>query len=256
MITLLSPAKTLDYESEIPQLETSSPAFIEDADYLNNKLKKLSSRKIAKLMNLSTDLAELNYERYQSFQTPFNDDNARPAIYAFKGDVYTGLDAGSLSGKDISFAQEHVRILSGLYGLLKPLDLMQPYRLEMGTSFAVTPKKKNLYAYWDKKITEKLNAEIKDETVINLASAEYFKVVKPKLLNAKVITPQFLDAKGGEYKMIGFFAKKARGMMTRYIIKNRIDSPEELKGFNLEGYNYNESLSEEDKPVFTREENW
>ena len=255
MLTLISPAKTLDYETPVPTEDYSLPALIDDASYLNHKIKKLSSRQLSKLMNISTDLAELNHQRNQEFNTPFDSSNARQAIYAFKGDVYTGLDALSLSESELAFAQDHLRILSGLYGILKPLDLMQAYRLEMGTPLKVTPKKANLYAYWGDRIAERINFKEAD-VIVNLASAEYFKVTKSKLLKARVVTPQFLDAKGGEYKMISFFAKKARGLMTRYIIQNKVEQPDLLQGFNLEGYHFNQKRSTADKPVFTREENW
>jgi len=255
MLTLISPAKTLDYDSPVPIKEHSQPDLLEDASYLNNKLKKLSSRQLSKLMDISSDLAELNYKRNQEFYLPFDSNNARQAIFAFKGDVYTGLDAYSLEPSDISYAQDHLRILSGLYGLLRPMDLMQAYRLEMGTKFKVTPKKSNLYSYWGERLAHEINT-LESAVVVNLASAEYFKAAKSKSLNAKIITPQFLDAKGGDYKMISFFAKKARGLMTRYIIQHRIEDPELLEGFNLEGYHFNKSMSMVDQPVFTRDENW
>lgn len=255
MLVLLSPAKTLDFESDIPNLEVSTPAFLDEAEYLNEKLRKLSTRQLGKLMNISSGLSDLNYERNQGFSIPFNEENARPAIFAFKGDVYTGLSVEELDQKDILYAQKHLRILSGLYGLLRPLDLMQAYRLEMGTKMKVTQKKDNLYKFWDKKITKAIN-EVGEDLIINLASNEYFKAVKPKFLEGKVISPRFLDSKGGEYKMISFFAKKARGLMTRYIVQNRIEDIEDLKGFDLEGYTYNERLSEKMEPTFTREENW
>ena len=256
MISLLSPAKTLDFDSDRKLSGTTQPHFIEQSEYLNEKLKKISVRQIAKLMSLSNDLAVLNHSRYQEFSLPFREDNSRPAILAFKGDVYLGLEVETLTDEDLKFAQDHLRILSGLYGLLRPLDLMQPYRLEMGTQLRVTPAKPNLYSYWGDSIRKRLEEELDDEVLINLASAEYFKVVQAKKFKGRIITPQFLDAKGGDYKMIGFFAKKARGMMARHIIQNRINEPEKLKGFQSEGYSYNARLSKKDDWVFTREENW
>lgn len=256
MITLISPAKTLDFESNWEIEGTTLPYFIENAEYLNSKLQKISVKQLGKLMGISTDLAVLNYDRFQKFSVPFNTKNARPAIFAFKGDVYIGLDAETLTHEDLSFAQNHLRILSGLYGLLRPLDLMQAYRLEMGTAVRITPAKPNLYSYWADSISNRLKEEMDDEVLINLASAEYFKAVRAKKFKGRIITPQFLDAKGGEYKMIGFFAKKARGLMSRYIIQNKINEPNQLKSFELEGYSYNAKLSKADDWVFTREENW
>jgi len=256
MITVISPAKTLDFQSEWKSQATTLPYFIENAEYLNAKLSKISMKQLGKLMGISTDLAVLNHERFQKFTVPFDKNNSKPAIYAFKGDVYLGLQAESMSDSDLEFAQNHLRILSGLYGLLRPMDLMQAYRLEMGTSVRITPAKPNLYSYWGDSITKRIQEEMDDNILINLASAEYFKAVRAKKMKARIVTPQFLDAKGGEYKMIGFFAKKARGLMSRYIIQEKINKPEDLKSFNLEGYSYNAKLSKADDFVFTREENW
>ena len=205
-------------------------------------------------MKISPALSELNKDRYQQWQPPFDADNAKHAVYAFKGDVYIGLEAESMGKKDLDWAQQHLRILSGLYGLLRPLDLMQPYRLEMGTSLK-TRRGKNLYEFWNKRITDGLNQqleEIDSNHLINLASNEYYKSVKPNHLNAEVITPSFLDWKNGEYKMIGFFAKKARGSMSAWIIRNRINDINKLPEFDDDGYKINEALSTPLKPVFTR----
>jgi cytoplasmic iron level regulating protein YaaA (DUF328/UPF0246 family) len=206
-------------------------------------------------MKLSDKLASLNVARYQSWVKEHNEANAKQALLAFKGDVYTGLDAESFDEADYQFAQSHLRILSGLYGLLKPMDLMQPYRLEMGTKLQ-NDAGKNLYSYWGSTITDRLNEELDSNqapVVVNLASNEYFKSVQAKGLNARLISPEFKDLKNGQYKIISFYAKKARGLMTRYAIKNRIENPEELKQFDLEGYAFNASMSEGDKWVFTRD---
>jgi len=258
MKLVLSPAKSLDYQSPVPVKKFTQPVFLNEAEYLIKKLRPLSAGQLMKLMDISTDLAELNVMRYAQWNLPFDEQNARPAIYAFKGEVYIGLDAYHLKPAEIDFAQNTVRILSGLYGLLKPLDLMQPYRLEMGTKLKVTPAKNDLYKYWGNRITEQLKAEMEaagDEVLINLASGEYFKALKPKVLGKRIVTPEFKDGKNGEYKVIQFFAKKARGLMTAYIVKNKITGPEDLKGFNYEGYQFNERLSLGDRWVFTREEN-
>lgn len=257
MKLVLSPAKSLDYESPIPVKTYSQPQFLEEAEYLVKKLRGLSAGQLKKLMDISDDLAQTNVQRFAQWNIPFTEDNARQAIFAFKGDVYLGLDAYSMNQKDLEFAQNTVRILSGLYGLLKPLDLMQPYRLEMGTRLKVTAAKTDLYKFWGDEITKKLAHDMQedgDDVLVNLASNEYFKAVKPKLLVKQIITPEFKDAKNGEYKMIQFFAKKARGLMTAYIIKNRITNINDLKGFDYEGYGFNSRLSSKDKWVFTREE--
>jgi len=206
-------------------------------------------------MSISDKLGQLNAERFQTWHTPFTPDNARQAVLAFKGDVYTGLDAESFSSGDFSFAQKHLRILSGLYGLLKPLDLMQPYRLEMGTRFENT-RGKDLYAFWGSKITEALNQLLAsdDKVLVNLASNEYFKSVQKKHLDARLVTPQFKDWKNGQYKMISFYAKKARGLMCRYAIQNRITQADDLKGFNLDGYYFSEDQSDNNNWVFLRDE--
>ena len=258
MIHLLSPAKSLDFESK-PQIDQFSETQFqkEYSTKLIQTVKKISVKKLEKLMGISSNLATLNYERYQEWAPSHKLGISKQALLSFTGDVYRGLDAASLSEDDLRYAQGHLRILSGLYGLLKPLDLMMPYRLEMGTKLAVG-KKKNLYDFWGNLLTEKLNEEIQshdEKTIVNLASNEYFKAIKPKELRANVISPQFKDAKNGQYKLIMTFAKLARGYMSRYIIVNKIEKAEDLLGFDLNGYVYNPSLSSENEPVFTREEN-
>lgn len=252
MKIVISPAKSLDFETQLPTNKYTQGFFLEEAAKLNVVLKKKSPKKLSELMSISSNLGELNWQRNQDWELPFNLENARQAIYAFKGDVYIGLDAYSLPLSKLEELQNKLRILSGQYGLLKPLDLMQPYRLEMGTKLAIGSKK-DLYQFWDKKITNQLNEELADnEVFINLASNEYFKVVKPKLLKATIITPVFKDYKEGKLKIISFFAKKARGLMVRYIIDNKIDNKEDLKGFNCEGYAFDANLSSENELVFTR----
>lgn len=256
MLTLISPAKSLDFESPLPTKKFSEPAFLQDSEILIEQLRALSPPDIESLMKISPKLADLNYGRFLSWQQPFTPDNARPSVFAFTGDVYQGLDIHSFKAKELDFCQKHLRILSGLYGLLKPLDLMQPYRLEMGTKFA-NDRGTNLYQFWGEQITDALNAELakqKDDVVINLASNEYFKSVKPKLLNATVITPVFKDFKSGKYKIVSFYAKKARGLMTAYIMKNGIDQPEKLKAFDSEGYYFCKASSSDTEWVFLREE--
>lgn len=255
MLTLVSPAKTLDYESPLATDTYTQPRFTEQSQQLIETLRKLSVQDVAELMKLSDKLASLNVARYQSWQPAHTPDNARPAVLAFKGDVYTGLDAESFSEADFSFAQQHLRILSGLYGVLRPLDLLEPYRLEMGTRLK-TASGDNLYQFWGDRITAALNEELKaaDDVVINLASNEYFKAVQPKALNARLITPVFKDFKNGQYKIISFYAKKARGLMSRYIIQNRLDTPEAIKAFDLEGYYFSPEQSKGDTWVFLRDE--
>ena len=254
MLMVVSPAKTLDYETELPIQEFSQPELLDDAQELIDQLKKLTPADVASLMKLSDKLADLNVNRFAHWKQPFTQDNARPAVYAFKGDVYTGLDAYSLKKSDMNFAQKHLRMLSGLYGLLKPLDLMQPYRLEMGTKFT-NKRGANLYDFWGNIITDKLNEEMKKgEVLLNLASNEYFKSVKKKDLNADIITPVFKDEKNGQYKVISFFAKKARGYMAAYVIKNRIKNVEDIKNFDVEGYRYSEEMSKPKEWVFIRDE--
>lgn len=256
MIIVVSPAKTLDYESDLPKIKSTDPRFVDEAQVLTKKLKKMSSNEIGKLMSISPALAELNSERFKSWKPEFNDTNSRPSLFAFKGDVYLGLEAATLSSKDLKYAQDHLRMLSGLYGVLRPFDLMQPYRLEMGTKLPIQ-KSKNLYEYWDDKITESINADLakqKSKILVNLASNEYFGAIKKKKIDGDIITPVFKDEKNGKYKVISFFAKRARGSMARYIIQNKIKKVENLKGFDTDGYQYNEEMSKEAEPVFTREE--
>ncbi|MCW8195626.1 peroxide stress protein YaaA [Proteobacteria bacterium 005FR1] len=256
MLIVISPAKNLDYETPPVTDEHTTPEFIDDSKKLIAELRKLAPQDVSKLMGISDKLGTLNYDRYQAWKPTFNFKNAKQAVLAFNGDVYTGLQAENFKTNDFKFAQKHLRILSGLYGVLRPLDLMQPYRLEMGTKFGVG-KAKNLYEFWGDKITDKLNEDlhaVKSNLLVNLASNEYFKAVQPKRLDAEVVTPAFKDWKNGEYKMISFFAKKARGLMSAYIIKNRITKASDLEGFDSEGYEYNASLSKPNAPVFTRKQ--
>ena len=254
MLTVISPAKTLDFDSEPHTKTHSQPAFLKQSQQLINELKKLTATDVASLMKLSDKLSGLNFARFQQWQTPFDLENAKQAVLAFKGDVYTGLNADSLDDASLDFAQQHLRILSGLYGVLKPLDLMQAYRLEMGTKFA-NKKGKDLYQFWGSQLREMLEADsaMTDGVLINLASNEYFKAVEAKKLNARVITPVFKDWKNGQYKMISFYAKKARGLMSRYLIDHRIVQPEKLKLFDTDGYRFNEEMSEGDNWVFIRD---
>lgn len=254
MKILLSPAKSLDFEKENKVPATTVAKFIDKSEYLVKKLQKFSSKKIGKMMHISPQLSDLNYERYQNWESPRElSDNVKPAATVFTGEVYRGLDFNSLSDKEKTKAQEDLRILSGLYGILKPLDLIFPYRLEMGTKWNVTPKQTNLYKFWDKKIAEELKSETeKDEVIINLASNEYFKVVQPKVLNRRIITPVFKELKGDEFKVVMMYAKHARGAMARDIIQQNYSSVEDLKGYNVDGYSYNESLSNEKEWVFVR----
>lgn len=254
MLIVVSPAKTLDYETPPKSKITTLPDYLDDSQQLINRLRKFSSLDIAELMKVSKKIADLNFDRYEAWNKKFSEKNAKQAALAFKGDVYTGLDAESFSAADFKFAQKHFRILSGLYGLLRPLDLMQPYRLEMGTRLE-TDRGKNLYEFWGSTITEGLNKQLKATKsgyLVNLASNEYFKSVKPKELNAEIITPEFKEYKNGDYKMIGIYAKKARGMLSRYIIQNQLSDPQDIKLFNEEGYKFNKSLSKGNKWVFTR----
>lgn len=254
MKILLSPAKSLDFDRKIKTPNETTAPFIENADYLANKLGKLSKKKLGELMHLSEQLTDLNYDRYQSWQKPEKSgENIKPAITVFTGEVYKGFDVESLSQTDLKNAQKQVRILSGLYGLLRPLDLMYPYRLEMGTKWKVTPKTKNLYDYWGSKIAEYLNNETSsDEVIINLASNEYFKAVDKKTIKPRIITPVFKELKGDQYKIVMIFAKHARGAMARDIVKNQYKNVDDLKGYNVDGYSYNEGLSTEDEWVFVR----
>ncbi|QDZ27555.1 peroxide stress protein YaaA [Noviherbaspirillum sp. UKPF54] len=254
MLIVLSPAKTLDYDTPATTDAHTLPDFLSHSAELIATLKQLSPAQVGSLMRISDALAVLNVGRYASWSTSFTKENAKQAILAFNGDVYEGLDAASLTAKQLDVAQSRIRILSGLYGVLRPLDLMQPYRLEMGTRLA-NPRGKDLYAFWGDRVTEALNQaldEQKSMALVNLASEEYFRVVKPRLLKAPVITPVFEDWKGGKYKVISFYAKRARGMMARYAVKNGIRQPEKLKEFDAEGYAFDAAASNDNMWVFRR----
>jgi len=255
MLMVISPAKTLDYESPLATETFTKPDFLDDACELIGQLKELEPHQVSNLMSISDKLGQLNAERFQSWHTPFSAKNARQAVLAFKGDVYTGLGAESFGEQDFSFAQAHLRMLSGLYGILKPLDLMQPYRLEMGTKFE-NKRGKDLYAFWGDRLTQEINRLLKndDGVLVNLASNEYFKSLKKKDIEGQLITPQFKDWKNGQYKIISFYAKKARGLMCRYAILNRIANANDLKGFNLDGYYFSEDQSDKYNWVFLRDE--
>ncbi len=256
MLTVISPAKNLDLDSPLPQEKTSQPTLLDQSKLLVEQMRQLAPHEISALMKISDKLGQLNYDRYQSWEIPFTQGNARPAILTFNGDVYQGLDPNSFSGSDFNFAQQHLRILSGLYGVLRPLDLMQAYRLEMGTRLQ-NPQGKDLYAFWGTIITSDLNKQIKKinaDTLVNLASKEYFKSIKIKELKANIIEPEFKDWKNGQYKIISFYAKKARGLMSAYIIKNKLTNAEDIKSFDVSGYKYNTAMSTEQKWVFTRQE--
>ena len=256
MLMLISPAKTLDFSPPPASIAFTQPRFQRDAQSLIDTLRQLSPEEIGKLMSISPKLAEQNVQRYHDWQLPFSIDNAKQAILAFRGDVYTGLDADSLTDCARNFAQRHVRILSGLYGLLQPLDLIQPYRLEMGTRLT-TDKGSNLYQYWGNGLTESLNQELTTagtDVVVNLASNEYFKAIKTQNLNATVITPAFLDRKNGVYKMISFYAKKARGSMVRFIADHQLSQPDTVRQFDRDGYRYCPQRSEPTEPVFIRDQ--
>ncbi|MFT7235795.1 MAG: cytoplasmic iron level regulating protein YaaA (DUF328/UPF0246 family) [Methylophagaceae bacterium] len=254
MLTVISPAKTLDFESQPITTCHTQPKFLGQSQLLINELKQLSVPGVATLMKLSDKLAGLNMARFQSWATPFSLDNSKQAVLAFKGDVYTGLDAETMDEDGFEFAQQHLRILSGLYGVLKPLDLIQPYRLEMGTQFA-NAKGKNLYQFWGGQLREEIETEASqsDAVIVNLASNEYFKALEAKKLRTRIITPVFKDAKNGQYKIISFYAKKARGLMSRYIIDHRINDPEQLKNFDSDGYCLSAEMSDGDSWVFIRD---
>ncbi len=255
MLALISPAKTLDFDSPLRTKKHSQPQFLDASSKLISTLSAKSSGQIAKLMHISPQLAELNHRRISEWQLPFTTNNARPAIMAFKGDVYLGLEAWNLSQRDLSWAQKHLRILSGLYGILRPLDLMQAYRLEMGTKLK-TGCAKNLYQFWQDELGKHLNDTLVSnghKVLVNLASREYFQAIDPNLISSKIVTPTFLDLKNGEYRFLSFFAKKARGCMTRYIIENRITTLKALRQFNIEGYRYCEKRSNGNEWVFIRD---
>lgn len=253
MIVLLSPAKAIDQERKLNSIKSSQPVFMEEAESLIKKLKKFSSNKISKMMHLSKELSDLNHQRYQDWNSATElSDNNHHVSAIFNGEVFKGFDAPSFSKSELAIAQEKIRILSGLYGILKPMDVVYPYRLEMGTKWAVTPSKTNLYKFWGTKIAKNINEENNSDTIVNLASTEYYKAVDKKELKGRVITPTFKEFKNGDYKVVMVYAKKARGLMARYIVKNNITSPEELKLFNIDGYQFDSNLSEGDNWVFTR----
>ncbi|MDD9338632.1 MAG: peroxide stress protein YaaA [Providencia heimbachae] len=256
MLITISPAKTLDYESPLVTDKYTQPELLAESEKLIKICRKLAPADIASLMKISDKLAGLNAARFGEWHTDFTPDNARQAILAFKGDVYTGMQAETFSDADFNFAQSHLRILSGLYGLLRPLDLMQPYRLEMGTRLTNT-RGKDLYAFWGDIITTQLNQALAaqgDQILVNLASDEYFKSVNSKKFDGVIIKPVFLDEKNGQYKVISFYAKKARGLMSRFIIQNKLTKTEQLSDFNLDGYQFDENQSKENELIFTRAE--
>jgi len=254
MKLIISPAKSLNFDDVPATGDPCFPEFLPESERLVKKLQKVSRKGIAKLMSVSTAIADLNYERFQEWQTPFTEDNSKPALMVFSGEVYRGMNARSFSKKEIAVAGDKLLILSGLYGLLKSTDFIQPYRLEMGTRFKVTPKVTNLYKFWGDKITDAVNEELaKDDGVlVNLASNEYFKSIDSKKIKGRIITCHFKDFKNGEYKALMTYAKLARGLMCRYVITNNITDVEHLKGFDLEGYVFNPKLSTEDELTFTR----
>ena len=252
MIVIVSPAKKLDFEAPAPTESSNTPAYLEKSKKLIKGLKKCSASEISKLMKLSDSLTALNVDRYKSFTTPFTKKNSKPAVYAFKGDTYVGLDAETLSKSEIKYAENHFRILSGLYGILAPLDLIQPYRLEMGTKFSIESNK-NLYEFWKEDLTNEMNTLLKKEKIlVNCASNEYSSAIDFKALNGLVVTPVFKQQKGDQLKVVGLFAKRARGMMARFIIQNKITTIEGLKDFKMDGYKFMKSLSQEQELVFIR----
>lgn len=256
MLILISPAKTLDYQSPLATTRFTQPELLDHSQQLIHEARKLSGPQIGKLMGISDKLASLNATRFHDWQPDFTPENARQALLAFKGDVYTGLQAETFSEADFDFAQKHLRMLSGLYGVLRPLDLMQPYRLEMGIRLA-NGRGKDLYQFWGDVITDKLNEALRqqgDNVVVNLASDEYYKSVRPQKLDAQIVKPVFLDEKNGKFKVISFYAKKARGLMSRYIIENRLTTPEQLDNFDSEGYFFDAAASSAQEKVFKRHE--
>ncbi|MEZ5329067.1 MAG: peroxide stress protein YaaA [Verrucomicrobiales bacterium] len=256
MITVISPAKTLDFSKQSLIRKATNPDFLEQSSALVEQLRQRSAAQLGKLMGISPKLAELNHQRFQDWSLPFTPDNSKQALLAFKGDVYTGFDCEAWTPDDFNFAQKHLRILSGLYGLLRPLDLIQPYRLEMGTRLE-NPGGKDLYEFWGTTISDAIRdaaKKSKSKCLVNLASNEYFGSVKPELISIPVVTPVFKDSKNGKYKIISFFAKKARGMMSNFIVHNRITDPADLRGFDVAGYYFDEGASTEDTLVFLREE--
>lgn len=256
MLALISPAKTLDYTTALPTDTYTQPRLLAQSQQLIDVCRKLSATEIASLMTVSEKIANLNVERFRDWNADFDFSNARQALFAFKGDVYTGLDAYHLKDQDIDFAQQHLRMLSGLYGLLRPLDLMMPYRLEMGTKLK-NSRGHNLYEFWGSIITDQINqdlAKIDSKVLVNLASDEYYKSVNEKNIQAEIVKPVFLDQKNGKYKVISFYAKKARGLMARYLIENKLSQVEQLKAFDSEGYYFDAESSSDKELVFKRDE--
>lgn len=256
MIIVISPAKTVDFETPPQTTKFSIPDFLTESNKLVREMRNYSRNDIKKLMHVSDKIADLNVARFKEFKTPFTPKNAKQAALAFKGDVYTGLNIDEYTAKDLDFAQKHLRILSGLYGILRPLDLMQAYRLEMGLKLQIKTTK-NLYEFWDDQVTEALNAEFKkqkENSLINLASNEYFKVIQKNKLNGTIITPAFKEARDDGFKIIGIYAKKARGLMSSFIIKNKMTNPEDIKAFNMDGYKFNKKLSTDTDWTFTRKQ--
>ncbi|MEZ7498759.1 peroxide stress protein YaaA [Flavobacterium sp. Arc3] len=252
MKIVISPAKSLNFEKELPTSKYTESSFLKESRQIQKVLKQQSPKELSELMHISDKLADLNWKRNKDWKTPFTTENARPAVYTFDGDVYTGLDAYTIPTDKLDLLQNQLRILSGLYGVLKPLDLMQAYRLEMGTKLPIG-EASNLYEFWKEDITKSLNKELKDdELFVNLASNEYFSAVNVKELKVPVITPDFKDYKDGKLKIISFYAKKARGMMVRYIIDKEAETIEDLKGFNYDGYQFDANLSKDNHLVFTR----
>jgi hypothetical protein len=257
MLIVISPAKTLDFETAPITNDHSQPGFLKESRQLISQLKKLTPAEVSSLMKISDKLGVLNFLRFNEWKTPFTLDNSKQALLAFKGDVYTGIDAGTFSSQNLKFAQKHLRILSGLYGVLKPLDLIQAYRLEMGVKFE-NRKGRDLYEFWASKLTDQINQDLrasKSKHLINLASNEYFRSLQASDINAEIIAPVFKDYKNGKYKIISFFAKKARGQMSAYIIRNKLKDPEDIKDFNIDGYKFNKSASSKSNWVFQRRQN-
>lgn len=256
MLILVSPAKSLDYESSLNTESGTRPQFMDQSETLIERMREFSPPEVGELMGISDKLADLNFGRYLDWRPRNTSKNSRPAVLAFKGDVYIGMQAETFSQDDLDYAQDHLRILSGLYGLLRPLDLMQPYRLEMGTKLT-TERGNSLYNFWGEMITEAINKQLrrtKAPALLNLASNEYFSAVNPKQVKTEIISPVFKDCKSGQYKIISFFAKKARGTMSRWVIQNRVENPDQLRDFDLDGYYFNEAESTPNKPVFYRDE--
>ncbi len=254
MLIVISPSKGQDFDTPAPVTDFTIPRRLDDSLLLNQEARKLEVEDIRDLMQVSENIAQLNHERFHNFSTPFTLENAKQALFAFKGDVYSGISAVQFSEEDIHYAQDHLRMLSGLYGALRPLDLIQPYRLEMKTRLK-NPRGDNLYQFWGERITRDLNDDLEKQqetTLINLASNEYFKAVKPKLLNGRLLTINFKEEKNGKARVIAIFAKRARGMMTDFIIRNRIESSEGIKDFNVAGYQYADELSDEKQWTFVR----